>query len=428
MRFWRLVLLSLLLLWAAAESQSGGVEPSAADLAAAEAEDSYLLEGPCHAVLAEGARGGLAVRMGKGSQNPVLHIRLEVKRAGVYRVWLRVWSRERLEFAVGLNGGDLYHAWFEGRGEWEWIAPEKTAWELKPGVNQIQVRGSGGEALVDRVLLVKSLSYAPTGMGPAAPAMASGREVYFADNFQREPQETGQWQIESGVWRNTKFFEQTDPKLASNAFIYEGRGAGEDLAISVTGDILWRDYAAECSAATVGATGVIGLVFNYLDRQNHYRALFDVDETRGRARLLRVEKGKETILAERQGHLRSRQFYRFRVETGGGDLSVRVDGHEILRARDSAFLTGRFGLLAGANAIHFDDVLVRTLRRVPCDFSQGIEAAGWNAASSFRWEMGGIVTQLSAEEEAIPALRRPYALMLTGAQDWTQYAISAAVE
>ncbi len=428
MLFRRFVLLSLMSLWAAAASKGGESEPSAVDLAAAEAEDSYLLEGSCQPALADGARGGLAVRIDKGNQPSILHLRLEVKKAGVYRLWLRVWSRERLEFATGVNGGELYHAWLEGRGEWTWISPEKTAWELKSGIHQVIVRCAMAEALVDRVLLVKSLSYQPTALGPVAPGVIGGREIYFADNFQREPQENGQWQVERGVWRNTKFFEQTDPKLASNAFIYEGGGAGETPAVSVVGDILWRDYAAEFSAATLGSSGVIGLVFNYLDRQNHYRALFDVDEIRGRVRLLRVEKGQETLLAERQGHLRSRQFYRFRVETCGGELSVRVDGYEILRAQDSTFLTGRFGLLADAGVIHFDDVLVRTLRRVPMNFSQGFEAAGWTAASAFRREEGVIRTQLSAEEEAIPHLRRPYAQMLTGANDWTQYAISAVVE
>ena len=74
------------------------------------------------------------------------------------------------------------------------------------------------------------------------------------------------------------------------------------------------------------------------------------------------------MLAKRPGWFRSRQFYRFRVQSYRGNLTASVDGHPMLSARDLTFLAGRFGVLVSADkGVYFDDVLVRSVRRVVYD-------------------------------------------------------------
>ncbi len=430
--------------WLAAAALCGSVAagaeppPPRADVASAEGEDAAHVEGEAKPGLAEGARGRLATFLREGLKPARVHLRLRAGRAGVYRAWLRVRVRGRVEFRVSVNAGDMRPCYVDGRGTWQWVTPHRTLFNLRPGVQTISVESKLGNLTLDRVLLVRSREYEPTGLGPVGSLPAPAQEVYFIDRFERKPDEASPWTTERGDWEITKFFEKTDPKRASNAFTFLGRTpqATSPPAIAVTGKLVWRDYAGEVSAGTVSGTGRFGVVFNYVDAQNHYRAVFTADPAGGTARLIRVAEGEEHVLAARDGWLRTRQFYRLEVDAVAGDLAVLVDGHEILRAEDSTFLAGRFGLLAqGAEGVYFDDVQVRSQRYAAFDFSTGIDPSRWEADAVFASAGAGVKTSDAAGavvDRIRPGMKRgdlapTLHTMHTGTASWQDYTIEADV-
>ncbi|MHB0938512.1 MAG: LamG-like jellyroll fold domain-containing protein [Armatimonadota bacterium] len=194
--------------------------------------------------------------------------------------------------------------------------------------------------------------------------------VIFADNFMRSAEEAGDWAIRSGKWGLQSAWDH-DPKggslkftnadYALNPFAWAGRAAAGG-ALCATGQPFWEDYAFTV-AVCPPLDGAAGMAVNVAGPDHYLLACWTPVNDRGargnRLELLRVESGKQTVLAAAPGGYLPGQWYRLTVDTTLDGVRVLVDGQERLAAGNVTPFRGGVGLYAeGANPTIFDDVTV----------------------------------------------------------------------
>lgn len=105
----------------------------------------------------------------------------------------------------------------------------------------------------------------------------------------------------------------------------------------------------------------IGVVFRYQDEDNHYR--FAMDRERKYRRLMRLQDGQTTVLAEDDWVYQLNTDYLVTIEAIGDALSVYLDEMPAFAVRDNAFDRGRIGLYCWANqGARFSDIRVDDYR------------------------------------------------------------------
>jgi len=124
----------------------------------------------------------------------------------------------------------------------------------------------------------------------------------------------------------------------------------------------WTDYRLSLYLRSED-DDAIGIVFRYRDAKNHYR--FSMDRERKYRRLIKMDAGKITVLAEDDFVYQLNQDYLITVEAIGPSLRVYQEGELVFDVTDSSFAQGRFGLYCWANqGTRFSDIRVDDFRTV----------------------------------------------------------------
>ena len=164
------------------------------------------------------------------------------------------------------------------------------------------------------------------------------------------------WVIENGRLRQK-----------SNIWGYDPPREFEDHmgTIALTGEQDWSDYTFNAILRSTDNDG-IGLIVRAVDENNYYRILLMNDAgNSGSAnspiqRIQKIENGLVTTLAEAKvSEAFPSGFFALTVDIRGAEITIYLDGEEILFAKDETFTQGGIGLLTYANSgAYFDNVQV----------------------------------------------------------------------
>ncbi|WP_249865632.1 fibronectin type III domain-containing protein [Paenibacillus konkukensis] len=174
------------------------------------------------------------------------------------------------------------------------------------------------------------------------PARAETYHEYFEDG------EANQWTQNKGTWSVV-----TDNGRDAN--LYQSPQEGTGLTIfssSATGNYEGEAMAEQVAAASGKAAYAYGVVARYVDDNNYYKFVYNINEDR--FKIVKVQNGAETVLA---GKTRAQVLAD--VKAKSVDLSkllmyIRVEGNTIecslnqlgpiLKVTDNTFPSGKFGL------------------------------------------------------------------------------------
>lgn len=256
-------------------------------------------------------------------------------------------------------------------------------------------------------------------------------DIYFADNFMRTSETTGEWETQSGNWINEETIEvrgnarqegQIDFKSV-NAFSF--KASSESVGIVTTGYWFWDDYAY--SASVKAEDGMAGLILRYQNPDNYL--LLRVAPAGGRPagmpslQLLRVSDGNMHELGRANPTILPSQWYRLRVEAVDDDIWAYLDDELMVHAVDSTFAMGRIGLYAEkTNNAFFDDVRVRGWDVLYDDFSREAPGRWPNVKGKWARQQG-----TSRSHARLVKTSNGLGLTLAGQGDWSGYTFKADV-
>lgn len=253
--------------------------------------------------------------------------------------------------------------------------------------------------------------------------------LVFTDDFMRGAEDAGAWVASSGCTWEVRSMD--NPARSSNAFVYQG--AGKQGGISVVGRPYWDAYRAEVSALGT-ESGEFGLVLaaSEVPEQGELPPRFafirwtstdkgktsnDESESGGRIEICLVENKETTILAERPGGYRPGQWYRLRADLRDCELSVLVDGRELLSAKHPKLSGGCAGLfMKSAKPVEFDDFRVLSLEEESGAAGSDIR---WQFLSG-QWDRTGDTLQATAGTAT--------ALAVTGRPTWNNVRAETTLE
>jgi len=132
----------------------------------------------------------------------------------------------------------------------------------------------------------------------------------------------------------------------SNIFSWPHSLAMKGTYIYYEDGTLWTDYRINLDMTSRDDDGV-GVMFRYHDNDNYYR--FEWNNQTGLRRLVKVEQGVFTVLAQDQVPYTVGQTYDVEIQALWTELKVTVNGDEILTATDSSFADGTVGLYSWGN-------------------------------------------------------------------------------
>ncbi len=140
----------------------------------------------------------------------------------------------------------------------------------------------------------------------------------------------------------------------------------------------WTDYRVTLKMRS-NDDNSIGVMFRYQDNRNYYR--FSWDRQRASRRLVKMENGVPTVLAEDAVPYVSGQTYQLQIVAQGTTLEVWIDSTPIFSATDMSFNWGTIALYSWYNqGSIFDDILVEDLATgavlLSEDFNDG-NFTGW---------------------------------------------------
>ena len=273
--------------------------------------------------------------------------------------------------------------------------------------------GLGGGA-IDGSVAIEGVRVQPVG------------SLYFADDFMRASGDTGGWEPVSGEW---DVYALDNPTRSVNAFSYVGRSA-RNRALAVAGHRFWDNYRFTVSAKSKGA-GWLGVVFGYVDRENHYRLVWascDTGEAKRKVRLLRVHDGKEQVLAERPtpGY-RFEQWYVIEIEALDGRVRAKIDDTSLFDVRDSRSHGGRIGLCTKSEGeTFFDDVVVARAKDFLDDFSMSSRGT-WTALGG-EWLMSSEAGDGAEDEPSFRVDAGTDARVVCGQPTWRRYTLGTEID
>ncbi|NLC58216.1 MAG: hypothetical protein GX774_15390, partial [Armatimonadetes bacterium] len=234
--------------------------------------------------------------------------------------------------------------------------------DLDPGAGKVGVATSGGLQL-------------------EAPRLQPVEPPAFADDFMREPNETGPWEATVG-WTTTTV---GDTSKSANGFFYRGTG---NPGRAVTGFEFWDDYVVHASFKAAQEEGTVGIGLYFQDPKNYLALTWS--SLRG-MQLVRVRHGSPHVLATKPAAWVPNQWYRLSVQVLDGSLTAMVDGRVCLQATDASFGRGKVALLVDGKEFYFDDVVVKpaTYFHDPAPFTHRVRWAnvgGVQLAGSTAWQ------------------------------------------
>jgi len=237
------------------------------------------------------------------------------------------------------------------------------------------------------------------GIAPSGLRVQPVGPISFFDDFMRGEAEPGPWAALGGTWAIDRL---PNPTWSANAFRYLGKGEGACLAGA--GQWFWHDYAARAAVQPGEGAGAVGLAV-YVEDARNYLA-FRCSAV-GAAELVRVQDGRETVVAQAAGVLDPRQWYELAVAVRGTEVAAYVDGQRVLAAKIEGLRCGRVGLYCrDAAGVRFDDVAVASAETVAAAAIPDPQA---RVAGRFRSDryMQGWASELGSwlPERASPAAR-----------------------
>ena len=123
-----------------------------------------------------------------------------------------------------------------------------------------------------------------------------------------------------------------------------------------SGGSTWTDYRASLTFRS-NDNDALGVMFRYQDAKNYYR--FSLDQERTYRRLVKVNNGVVTLLAEDNVPYVSGQTYQVTVKAQGSSLEVGIDGTPIFMVTDTSLSMGSLALYSWGNqGTIFDDIIV----------------------------------------------------------------------
>ncbi|HAZ64726.1 MAG TPA: hypothetical protein DCZ72_14105 [Armatimonadetes bacterium] len=182
-------------------------------------------------------------------------------------------------------------------------------------------------------------------------------EIYFTDDFMRTNEHQGGWQTSGADWETVS---ETNPELGANPFAYKVDATG-GLAQARRGEPGWSDYYAAVAVQPNGPEGHIGLGWYAQGDDDMY--LLRAIVGRGRAGGLELgwlSDGEFHPLATASGGLANGQWYQLAVQSAGPQLTVWVDGRQVIQTTDTTFSGGGLVLRAEGVAARFDDVVLQS--------------------------------------------------------------------
>lgn len=151
----------------------------------------------------------------------------------------------------------------------------------------------------------------------------------------------------------------------------------------------WKDYRVTLKLRSTD-NDRLGVIFRFQDPGNYYRFSWN-QGTPGR-RLIKRDKGIQTIIAEDAVPYVTGQTYQIEIVAQGSTLKVNIDGQAVFAASDQSFPTGTVALYSSYNqGSVFDDVLVEDLAKKSVllwdDFNNG-KLSGWTVIDDKRTDSG----------------------------------------
>jgi hypothetical protein len=215
------------------------------------------------------------------------------------------------------------------------------AWAFVAGTVQAQVRGTPNDYKFDDDT---------AGKPPAGFAFAVAVAVARTKNRGKP----GRWQV------------LVQPDAPSPGHVL-GQLDGDDTStrypLAVTTGVFHSDVSVsvKCKALSGVTDQACGVVFRYVDENNHYLASASALE--GNVRLHHVKKGQRTQLGTWDGKVPGKVWNLIAAEAKGDTLRVYFNGQKVIEARDHTLRAGgKAGMCTRADSrIHFDDFNVTSM-------------------------------------------------------------------
>ena len=249
-------------------------------------------------------------------------------------------------------------------------------------------------------------------------------ELWFEDDFTRGADDPDPWETAGGAWA-VSLPEARDGKAqaarSANPFSFKALGEQGAVALAWYGASHWDGYRARVAVKPATA-GWLGLACYVQDAENY--VLFRVrsgEEVAGRAELVRVAGGRETVLAGAPCTVPLNTWHELAVRASAGGFEGLLDGETLCAARDDAFGQGMIGLYTrDCERAYFDDVRVQPYVRFTDSYDTAPELP--LARSRGRWEVG------EGRLVGAPVGRGDEALALVGPTSWANYRLAVDVE
>lgn len=248
-------------------------------------------------------------------------------------------------------------------------------------------------------------------------------ELWFEDDFTRGPDEPDPWESAGGAWA-VSLPEARDGKAqaarSANPFSLKALGEQGVPALAWHGASHWDGYRARV-AVKPATPGWVGLACYLQDEENYmlFRVGGEADGA-GRAELVRVAGGRETVLDGAPCSVRLDAWHELAIRASAGGFEGLLDGELLCTARDDAFGQGMIGLYTrDCERAYFDDVRVRPYARFTDSYNAAPELPVTRTRG--RWEVG------EGRLVGAPVGRGDEALALVGPTSWVNYRLAVDV-
>ncbi|MBR4221400.1 MAG: hypothetical protein IKR81_09605, partial [Victivallales bacterium] len=295
-----------------------------------------------------------------------------------YAVAKRLSSRDKAELQIKERGGQLLFQLFMTRYATElfdgkgmkllnsptsgaqigggsiqfWIDDDKT----DVAINGKIIGTLKGIALNNRPDVVFTPSNAIQQKGK--PRIQKLAKIEFSDDFARVETDAddSQWTVLSGAFEVNM---NRNPGSSQSAFqLWSSSPEGPGVALAKASCWFWKDLRIGASFQSAERDGTIGLLFNWLDKDNYHA--FTVNGE-GTCDILRVRRGKATVIASAKGGFSPGAWTRLDIVCSGCKIWGAVSGVNLIEATDEQAICGRVGIfLDHAKQVYFDDVTVRS--------------------------------------------------------------------
>lgn len=298
-----------------------------------------------------------------------------------------------------------------------WSAKNTFVLQRRPWLMQVMLNDKIVARAFDDTWKDGQIGALPSSLAWSEARVQPVENVRFDDDFTRAGQVgDGTWKTVSGKWKLTASSEHisaTNATMSSNPFAFEATAPGT-TAFASNGRAFWDSYDARVSVRPAG-TGQIGIAAYVKDPKNYLAFRWSSTDGPAARSLVRVENGRETVVASAPGAFLPRQWYQLGIRTSPGYVEAILDGVPILRIKNEILGQGGIGLWAkNIASVAFDDVEVRSYDFLRADFAPGgawkPNKGTWNLAN-------GAATSVPGE-----------ATLLTGANDWDGYRVSFSAQ